>query len=156
MDFATLDCESEKGHLGSSDLPAWAWMMRRRQLNEDLVNDHSGKMNYKFTIRELAQPTDVNLAVWLEHSGKMGKLLEVIFCVHALSRSVVCPTLCRPPGPSVHWDSPSKTTWVSCHALLQGIFPTQGSNTGLLNCRWFFTTWATREAQEVRLSRKIM
>ena len=26
------------------------------------------------------------------------------------------------------WDSPSKNTGVSCHALLQGIFPTQGSN----------------------------
>ena len=35
---------------------------------------------------------------------------------------------------------------VGCHALLQGIFPTQGSNPGLLHCRWiFFTIWATRE-----------
>ena len=26
------------------------------------------------------------------------------------------------------WDSPGKNTEVGCHALLQGIFPTQGSN----------------------------
>ena len=26
------------------------------------------------------------------------------------------------------WDSPGKNTGVGCHALLQGIFPTQGSN----------------------------
>ena len=26
------------------------------------------------------------------------------------------------------WDSPGKNTGVSCHFLLQGIFPTQGSN----------------------------
>ena len=26
--------------------------------------------------------------------------------------------------------------WVGCHALLQGIFPTQGSISGLLPCRW--------------------
>ena len=26
------------------------------------------------------------------------------------------------------WDSPGKDTGVGCHALLQGIFPTQGSN----------------------------
>ena len=30
----------------------------------------------------------------------------------------------------------SKNTGVGCHALLQGIFPTQGSNPHVLNCRW--------------------
>ena len=29
------------------------------------------------------------------------------------------------------WDSPGKNTGVGCHALLQGIFPTQASNLGL-------------------------
>ena len=43
---------------------------------------------------------------------------------------------CRPPGSSVHGDSPGKNTGVGCQALLQGIFPTQGSNPGLLHCRW--------------------
>ena len=33
------------------------------------------------------------------------------------------------------WDSPGKNTEVGCHFLLQGIFPTQGSNPGLLHCR---------------------
>ena len=33
------------------------------------------------------------------------------------------------------WDSPDKNTGVGCHALLQGIFPTQGSNPDLLLCR---------------------
>ena len=37
---------------------------------------------------------------------------------------------------SVHGDSPGKNTEVGCHALLQGIFPTQGSNPGLPDCRW--------------------
>ena len=45
------------------------------------------------------------------------------------------PMDCRPPGSSVHGDSPGKNTGVGCHALLQGIFPTQGSNPGLLHCR---------------------
>ena len=54
---------------------------------------------------------------------------------------------CSPPGSSVHGDSLAKNTGVGCHALLQGIFPTQGSNPGLLYCRKnFFTIWATREA----------
>ena len=31
------------------------------------------------------------------------------------------------------WDSPGKNTGVGCHALFQGIFPTQGSNPCLLH-----------------------
>ena len=33
------------------------------------------------------------------------------------------------------WDSPGKNTGVSCHSLLQGTFPTQGSNLGLRQCK---------------------
>ena len=33
-------------------------------------------------------------------------------------------------------DSPGQDTRMGCHTLLQGIFPTQGSNPGLLHCRW--------------------
>ena len=32
------------------------------------------------------------------------------------------------------WNSPGKNTGMGCHSLLQGIFPTQGSNMYLL--RW--------------------
>ena len=31
-----------------------------------------------------------------------------------------------------------QNTGVRCHALQQGIFPTQGSNRGLAHCRWIF------------------
>ena len=41
---------------------------------------------------------------------------------------------CSPPDSSVQGDSPSNTG-VGCHPLLQGIFPTQGSNPGLSNFR---------------------
>ena len=40
-----------------------------------------------------------------------------------------------PPGSSVHGDSPGKNTGVGCHALLQEIFPIQGLNPGLPDCR---------------------
>ena len=55
---------------------------------------------------------------------------------------------CSPPGSSVHGGSPGKNTGVTCHALLQGIFPTQGSTQVSLIAGGFFTNWATREAQE--------
>ena len=45
------------------------------------------------------------------------------------------------------WDSPGKNTGLCCHALLQGIFPTQGSNLRLSPALagGFFTTRATWE-----------
>ena len=33
------------------------------------------------------------------------------------------------------WDSPGRNIGVGCHALLQGIVPTQGWKPGLLHCR---------------------
>ena len=38
------------------------------------------------------------------------------------------PMDCRPPGSSVHGDSPGKNTGVSCQVLFHGIFQTQRSN----------------------------
>ena len=53
-----------------------------------------------------------------------------------------CPTLCDPmtvaPRVLSPWDSSDKNTGVGCCALLQGIFPTQGSIPGLLQCRQIF------------------
>ena len=46
------------------------------------------------------------------------------------------PMNCSLPGSSAHGDSPGKNNGVGRHALLQGIFPTQGSNPSLPNCRW--------------------
>ena len=61
-------------------------------------------------------------------------LLLNVLCLVAQS----CPTLCIPmdcslPGSSVYGDSPRKNTGVGCPALLQGIFPAQGLNPGLLH-----------------------
>ena len=72
-------------------------------------------------------------------------------CCAMLSQS--CPTRCNPtdcspPDSSVHGDSPGNKTGVGFHALLQGIFTTQGSNPGLLHCWQIFTTSATREAHK--------
>ena len=39
-------------------------------------------------------------------------------------------------SPSVHGDSPGKNNGVDHHSLLQGLFPTQGTNPGLPHCRW--------------------
>ena len=43
---------------------------------------------------------------------------------------------CSLPGSSAHRVSPGKNIRVGCHTLLQGIFLTQGPNSGLPHCRW--------------------
>ena len=64
-------------------------------------------------------------------------LISYLLCLVAQSCLILCdPMDCSPPGSSVHGDSPGKNTGVDCHALLQGIFPTQGLNPGLPHCRW--------------------
>ena len=63
-------------------------------------------------------------------------ILRHMLCLVAQLCSTLCHLMdCSPPGSSVFGDSPGKNYGVGCHALLQGIFPTQGSNPGLLDCR---------------------
>ena len=45
-----------------------------------------------------------------------------------------CLTLCDPTDCSA-WNSPGQKTGVGSLSLLQGIYPTQGSNPGLPHCR---------------------
>ena len=51
------------------------------------------------------------------------------------SRSVVSDSL-QPHGLYSPWNSPGHNTGMGSLSLLQGIFPTQISNPGLLHCRW--------------------
>ena len=52
------------------------------------------------------------------------------------SHSVMCDSLqprgLQPTRLLCPWDFPGKNTGVGCHALLQGISPTQGSSPSLL------------------------
>ena len=63
------------------------------------------------------------------------------------SLSVVSDSL-RPHGLNSPWESPGQNAEVGSLSLLQGIFPTQGSNPGLLYCRWILYQLSHREAQE--------
>ena len=53
----------------------------------------------------------------------------IVQIVHVYSLNCVCLF-------EIPWDPPGNNTGVGSHAFLQGIFLTQGSNPGLLNCRW--------------------
>ena len=89
-----------------------------------------------------------------EKCGRNGGLgIDTCNIAVCVSVARLCLTLCNPwavacqSPPPVGF--PSKNTGVSCHFLLQGIFPTQGPNPGLQHCSRFFTVKATREAHKI-------
>ena len=76
------------------------------------------------------------------------KVLRTVSGISASSLS--CLTLCdlmnsSSPGSSVYGDSSGENTGVGCHALLQGIFPTQKSNADLPHCRWILYQLSYRD-----------
>ena len=73
-----------------------------------------------------------------EYSGLISFRMDwlALFQSKGLSR-VFSKTLCSSPWTLYSpWNSPGQNTGVGSLSLLQGTFPTQGSNPGLLYCRW--------------------
>ena len=73
------------------------------------------------------------LSLWpqIHMCGPSTEREEACVCLVAQPCLTICDSMdCSPPGCSVRG-----ITGVSCHFLLQGTFPTQGSNPGLPHCR---------------------
>ena len=79
------------------------------------------------------------------------------------SRSVTSDSL-QPHGLYSPWNSPGQNTRVGSHSLLQGIFPTQGSDPGLPHCRQILyqlshkgsnTSWLQEMSPSFTLSSKL-
>ena len=94
--------------------------------NSYLTGNSSGFKRVKAPLRKDSILPKIRIPV----SGKCA-----VLCLVAQSH----PTLCKLWSVATRllcpWDFPGKNTGVGCHFLLQGIFPTQGSNPGLLHCR---------------------
>ena len=69
----------------------------------------------------------------LSHEGN--PYIYLLCLVTQSSPTVFDSTDCSPPGSSVHEDPTGKNIIMGCHAILQGIFPTQGLNPSLPHCR---------------------
>ena len=70
------------------------------------------------------------------HNTIMVNIRHCAVCLVVQSRPALCDHMnCTLPASSVLGYCPGKNTRVGCHALLQGIFPTQGSHPGLPSCR---------------------
>ena len=67
----------------------------------------------------------------------LSTLFMSVLCLVAQSCPAPCgPMDCSLPGSSVEFSR--EEYWSGYHALLQGIFLTQGSNLSLPHCRWIF------------------
>ena len=103
-----------------------------------MSNQHSGQ-NHAIYYYGLASNTSVQpkatKAYWENHLG----IMEFIIRGVSVSCSVMPDSLLlhglQPTRLLCPWDFPDKDTRVDCRFLLQGIFPTQGSNLGLPHCR---------------------
>ena len=72
-----------------------------------------------------------------------------VLCLVIQSCLALCdPMDCSLLGSSVYGDSPGMDTEVGCHALLQEILPTQGSNPSHPHCRRILYCLSHQEAQE--------
>ena len=79
----------------------------------------------------LYHPSTVSLAVLCA--------LDKELLSRLLGSNSYSPMYYSPPGSSVHGDSPDENAGMGCHALLQGIFPNQGSNQFSCIAGGFFT-----------------
>ena len=84
-------------------------------------------------------------------------LPEYEYSRSSVSHSVVSDSL-RPHGLQsarllCPWNSSGKNTGVGCPFLLQGIFPTQGSNLDLLRCRQILYHLSYTDGQQLSISK---
>ena len=95
-----------------------------------LSDSHSSTCLVSLTLSLLGHSPNLNLSLLRDP-------LCVCVCVCVLVTQS-CPTVCNPMdcsplGSSVHGILQARIL-EGCHFLLQGIFPTQGLNSGLLHC----------------------
>ena len=84
------------------------------------------------------QTTNCCPTVGLNPEGVYQSTVTTGQCVsHSVVSTLCNPTDCSPPGSSIHRILQARIR-AGSHSLLQGIFPAQSSNSGLLHCRQFF------------------
>ena len=134
--------ESDKTEQPTHSSPSWYTLISSLIQIFSCYHSH---LIYQYYINILLY-SYVLLLEWNNHEDKdgcvffhnIGKSLVLHSENDSFSLSVMSdssqPHRLRTPWLLCPWDSPDKNTGVGCHALLQGIFLTQGSNLGLLHC----------------------
>ena len=91
--------------------------------------------------------------IWtIDSPGREG-ILSPVYLISLPSQKVKMKVIQSSPTLQLHglcslWKSPGQNTSVTSLSLLQGIFPTQGSNSGLAHCKQILYQLSTRVTQE--------
>ena len=116
-----------------SQLPRWC----ERRFPQVCYCNPKEEINVWFILLKIKESADcrkacnVSMSFWFAFKQKKTQPKGII----SESRSVMSCAL-WPNGLYSPWNSLGQNTGVGSLSLLQGIFPTQGSNPGLLHCRW--------------------
>ena len=89
---------------------------------------------------------------WSKHLDTFYKIYKSLICFineKKVKVTQLCLTL-PPRGLYSPWNSPGQNTGVGSLSLLQGIFPTQGSNPGLPHCRLILYQLSHKGSPEYR------
>jgi len=141
-------CHENKRQKKSCGKPRWCIKKQRHHfVDKGLCSQGCGFSSSHVQMWELDHKEGWALKNWCFRTAALEQTLEnpldfkVIKRVNpkrkseSESRSVVSDSL-RPHGQYSLWNSPGQNAGVDSLSLLQGIFPTQVSNPGLLHCRW--------------------
>ena len=106
-------------------------------------------MSLYLSSSELGRPYSLHLNTFTTRSFLKALIIKLQNLSHVLyttslwiSNNIANAYSCKtqngqaPHGLYSPWNSPGQNTGVGSLSLLQGIFPTHGSNPGLLHCRW--------------------
>ena len=121
----------------------WIWRSENGGANAVNLNLKAGEGEVNCPIQAVRQKmgTNSSFPYFLFYPGpqQIG-YIHVFLCFYDTpwsesESSSVMPNSLQPHGLCSPWNSPGQSTRVGSLSLLQGIFPTQGWNPGLLHCR---------------------
>ena len=109
-------------HRARQDLPCASWAPVP-------TADGSSLPCIRFSDNSLYQLRNLHHEVFFFPSIYLWVIHPIVLSVSCSAMSVAC---CQVP---LSMEFSRQKYWVGCQSLLQGIFPTQGPNSGLLHCR---------------------
>ena len=154
MSFSSwgLECKSRKSRDTWSDEQVWPWSTKlsRQKLAEfcqenALIIANTLLQQYKRTLHRDITRWSIQKSDWL-YSLQVKIHAWMLSCFSHVWLFATLWTVAHQA--LLSWDSLGKNTRVSYHFLLQGIFPTQGSNPHLLH----LMLYTVREKQDLELT----
>ena len=132
LQHTRIPCPSLSPRVCSNSCPLNQWYHPTNSSSLSLfssclhLSQHQSLFQWVHALHQVAKVLKLQLQYWKvkSKSGNHSVMPDSMW-LHGLEPArLLCPRNC-----------PSKNTGVGCHALLQGIFLTQVSNSGLLHCR---------------------